>query len=162
MPNIGTEQKITVGDKAYTFSPFTIEMLHEFVNWANDKLPDPLSLVAKNFNDYPKPMQELLVAKALEKAQSRKEFSSPEIQGLLNSFEGGVKICSMLLHKHHPEVTEQTAQKIIQDCIEEHGSDYIAKVFAKAQGTVEQSESEIERETMEDLGLLPVIKKKKK
>jgi hypothetical protein len=161
MPNLGTEQTITVIGKTYTFSPFTIEMLHDFVDWANGKLEDPLSIVAKNFNSYPKPMQELLVAKALEKAASRKEFSSPEIQTILNSVEGGIKICCLLLRKHHPALTEKEVSQIIEDCINEHGSGYIERVFAKAQGTIPQEESDVEREALQDLGLVPVLKKKK-
>lgn len=108
MNYIGKETTIKVGDKEYKLSRLSRSIMREFVEWAKTLLPDPLEAAldaVKQLSGHLE-LQQLLVKEALNERKSYLDFRSPEIQELLDTFDGQVKMVQLLLKKNHPNLNE--------------------------------------------------------
>jgi len=79
-----------------------------------------------------------IVNKAIEKKFALVEIGSPEMNSLLKSAKGLIKILQLLLGKHHPEVTFEKAAELFQEL----GSEEVVRLMGVASGqnaTVEKN-----------------------
>lgn len=79
---------------------------------------------------------ETLTSKALDKAASYLNFGGPELLSLMTCPEGQVRMLWLLLKKHNPDITEDTAD----DIANEIGPRRMAVVFKTAAGHVPRTE----------------------
>lgn len=123
---IGKEQTITVSGKQYKLCRLTRSIMREFAEWAKALIPNPLDVVAEKlpqFDKYPH-LQEIMVKDAVAKSKTYGDFNSPEVQAVMNSMDGQIKMTTLLLKPNHPDITEDEAFQIAMQFQEEHGEDF--------------------------------------
>lgn len=159
MNHIGRETTVEVNGKKYRLSRFTRKILRSFLDWANVELGNPLDAIKDRLAGFPPHLQEMIVKDALEQARLRRSVNSPEVQSLLATPQGSMKLLSLLFQQHHPELTDADVEAIYDACATEHGESYLEKKIVEASGQMPKDESEIEREALQEAGLLPGEKK---
>lgn len=152
--SIARETTIEVGGNTYRLARFDREILENFLDWADTKLPNPIAAIAGQLKGLDAETKELVVRAAVEKASSRRCITNPDVQSLMRSFDGAYHLFYLLLHKHQPDLTEQEAGKIHEACFEEHGPKYVDRKMSIVSGEVPQTESEVERQVMIEAGVL--------
>lgn len=118
---IGKEQVITIEGKQYKLARLTRGIMKDFANWAKSLLPNPLDVVAQKlhlFKDFPE-LQQMMVKEAVKDAKTFGEITSPEVQEIMDSFDGQVKMVTMLLQVHQPEITEDVAFDLAMKFVQE-------------------------------------------
>jgi hypothetical protein len=117
--HVGREQTFDALGRTYTLGRWTRAVWRGFVAWAKDQLPDPrvsagvfLAECLSRIPDDSTPERLLIVKLAIDKATGFVGMDSPEVAGLLNTMDGGVKLLELLLKQHHPDVTEDDAYEI--------------------------------------------------
>lgn len=126
---IPTEQTVKVDGVEYRLSKFTLDLYQEFLAWSVTQLPDPFAGLAERIKDLPPDLQRHAYDKAEAKAELRGTMADPDVQRLLNTPAGAGKVFSLLLRKHHPQLTEADALRIVQRGLEEHGEGFLAGSF---------------------------------
>src|SRR4051812_8955837 len=122
--HIGRPTTIEANGRTYTIGRFTRNILFRFMDWAEAQIPDPLDDLKTKITGFPPHIQELMVKDALQKSRVRRSVQSPEVQQLLGTPEGAIKILQLLLSKNHPELSESEVGDIFDSMIEEHGGEY--------------------------------------
>ncbi len=136
MNHIGRETYVEVEGRKYRLSRFTRKLVSAFLDWSEAVLPNPFDAIKGKLDGLPEFAQQLIVKDAIEAAKLRKSLNSPEVQALMGTDKGLMKIICLLFSTHHPELTVEDASKIYDDCLEEHGADYLPKKIAEASGIV--------------------------
>ena len=133
VPYLGRETTTKALGYEWRFSRFNIEIADQYAEWAAKKLPDPIQLglaamrhlasreyelrQAEGIPDAVRQQemyvlhkqQEQVGSEAMSAARSYLSFNDPAFQSLANSPVGSAKLIHLLLHKHHPEVSEEEA-----------------------------------------------------
>lgn len=148
MNHIGQESKLSIGGKVYTFSRFERHQLRAFLEWANNKLGCPLQEVKKIVDGFPPAMQTLLVNDALERKRNRQNPNSEEIQALMSSQDGAMKLIYLLFQKHHPELTDSDIEKLYDQALLEHGENFLKPIMEKANGVTPVDEAKEKRKLL--------------
>jgi hypothetical protein len=151
---IARETTIEVGSKTYRLARFDREILENFLDWADETLPNPIAALKDQLKGLDAETKELVVKAAVEKASSRRCITNPDVQSLMRSFDGIYHLFYLLLQKHQPNITEQEAGKLYEACVEEHGPKYIERKMSIITGEVPQAESDVERQVMVEAGVL--------
>lgn len=159
MHHVGIDTFIEVDNKKYKLSRFERKEHRKFLDWADKVIPDPFELIMGRLESFPPALQEILVKEALQYAKMRLTMLSPEVQNLLQTSEGGIKLLEVMLQRHHPELTTAEVENIYDRCQEEHGPDYLISKVAEVSGRLPVTETEAEREKYEELGLTPKKKR---
>ncbi|WP_020469319.1 hypothetical protein [Zavarzinella formosa] len=141
---IGRETTIEVGGQSYTLSRYDREILDQMTEWARAQLPNPLEAIKGHIADFPKHLQELMLREAVANASRKLSFDSPQIQEILNSVNGAMRVISLLLKKHHPDINEEKVWAIIEQLAEERGSQaeaerYLSDKLVECQGRFPKS-----------------------
>jgi hypothetical protein len=145
---IGKETTVTIGGKQYTLARLTRSVIREFAEWVYGHTPDPLAMAAKYINEFPEDLQKLLIQQAWNDTKGRMDIEGPEVREAMNTIEGSTKLLQLLLHKHHPELTEDQ----VFDLAMEHFGERVkerAQELSKAQP--ELTEEEAHRIAMEEV-----------
>lgn len=123
---VGKEQTIVVDGKSYKLSRLTRATMKEFAEWAKSLIPNPLDVVAERLDQFAKypHLQEVMVKDAVARSKTFGDFNSPEVQSIMSSMDGQIKMVSMLLKPNHPELTEDEVFDIALKYQEEHGEDF--------------------------------------
>ena len=129
--HIGRESEIQAIGSTWKVGRWTRAVWADWLDWAKTQLPDPLAIVKKDLETWPKEVQEYLVRQALDRATRALSIGSPEVSLLLDSPEGSCRLLYHLLKKNHPDVTEDDAM----DILFEVGQEELKKRFDKAAGT---------------------------
>lgn len=155
MRHLGTEVEITVGGKKYKLSRFSRKIVKQFIDWAQTVLPDPLTLVKDKLKDFPPNVQEIIVKDALANARMRRSVNNPEIQALMTTPEGGMKLLSLMFQAHHPNLTDAEVEAIYEQIGLEYGEGYLESKLVQAAGEMPVDDAEAERQVMQEAGLIP-------
>lgn len=142
MNHIGRVTEIVVGEKTYKLSRFTRKILARFIDWADKTLPHPLAELKQHIDGFPEPIQKLLVEEALEKHRLRKSINNPDIQALMQTNEGLLKVLCLLFQEYNPGMTDDEVADVFDRCVLEHGEDYLPEKIQQATGVLEIPESE--------------------
>jgi hypothetical protein len=145
LEHLGTEPIIEVGGKTYKLSRFTRGILRQFMDWAEKQLGDPLDAIKHKLDGFSPAIQELLVRDAVNASKHRRNIQSPEIQALMQTEEGGIRLLTLLFNKHHPELTEAQVGELFDQCLIEHGQDYFANKLAEASGVIPDDEATLKK-----------------
>jgi hypothetical protein len=151
---LGREAIIEAGGQAYRLARFDRDVLERFLDWAETKLPNPISLIKDQLADFSPAHAEMLIKEAMSRAALKRSYNSPDVQSLLHSPLGAYKVFHLLLAKYHPELTERESRDIYDQATLEHGIDYVAKKIAVAEGQMPTPESAFERQVMVEAGVL--------
>lgn len=138
--HIGKETFIEVGGKRYKLSRWTRELDNQFVEWALAQLPDPVEEARKNMKGFPEHCQAIIVKEALEVKRKRDTGVSEEIGDIRTSQKGAWKVLCLLLQKHYPDMTERDVGNLFDQCLEEHGADYLQEKVEESQGVVKKKD----------------------
>jgi len=143
MFHLGQVQNIEVSGKSYKLGRLTRSDMSQFIDWANERTPHPLDeLTLERLNKYPPHLQEILLKNAQDKAEMRRSYTAPHIQGAINSPEGIIKLFELVLRKQHPEITYTAVAVLYDACLEEHGPDYLKEKLQRAQGVYDPGEDD--------------------
>lgn len=112
-PHLGRETELKALGKTWTLARWTRDVWEEFLVWARTQLPDPIEVALRHVDQLPPAIAEKLVAEALKQATGYLSIGSPRVTELLNSPEGITRLIWLLLRKHHPEASEDTALAIV-------------------------------------------------
>lgn len=154
MQHLGTEVELEVSGQKYRLSRFSRKIVRQFIDWAQTVLPDPLAIVKDKLRDFPANIQEIMVRDALAQARMRRSVNNPEIQALMTTPEGGMKLLALMFQAHHPDLSETQVEEIYEACAREHGEGYLERKLVQAAGEMPVNEREAEREVMTEAGLL--------
>jgi hypothetical protein len=138
MDYIGKETFVEVGGQKYKLARFDRNILEGFIEWAGKELPSPLEVIKAHIKDFTPRQQELMIKEAVAGARSKLSLNSPEVQNLLGTPKGVIKVTSLLFQRHHPELTEKDVERIYDQCEQEHGDDYLWKKIEVASGRFPQ------------------------
>lgn len=134
MNHIGRETYVECEGKKYRLTRFTRRLVAAFLDWSETVLPNPYDEIKGKLEGLPEFAQQLIVKDAIERAKLRKSLNSPEVQSLMGTDKGLMKILHLLFSTHHPELTVDDAGRIYDACLDEHGADYLPKKIAEASG----------------------------
>lgn len=165
MRHIGKETSVTINGKQYRLSRFTRKVLRDFLEWADKQLGDPLDAIKDKLAGFPPNVQEYLVKDALERASLRRSINSPEVQALMATPEGIMKILSLLFQQHQPGLTDADVEDLYETLVEEMGQheaeEYLSNAIVEASGRMPVDETQTERAFLQEKGLLPASNQKK-
>jgi len=130
MPFLGREQEIDVLGRRWKVGRWTMGVWRELLEWARPQIPNPLDAIAKHLNSFSLDAQKYAVDQALDASRSFLSIGSPEIQSVLNSLEGGVRLLWLLLKTHQQNATEDDAYQVAMAL----GRDRLAAILAAAMG----------------------------
>lgn len=111
---VGQEQTVKVGEKVYTLSKADASVREEFLEWARPRIADPIDAILGKLEKMKPKAASLFTREALQQARARYDFASPEIQQVAQTEAGIVKMISLLLRKHHPDITDEEALDVGQ------------------------------------------------
>lgn len=134
---IGRETTIEVGGKSYTLTRYDRAVLDKMTEWARARLPSPLAAIKDHLADLPRHLQDTAIKAAVEMGGRKLSFDSPLIQEQMTTMDGGVKILSLLLAKHHPDLTEDKVVELVEALAEERGDGfeaYLSEKLGECQG----------------------------
>jgi hypothetical protein len=140
MQHIGKETFVEVNNSRYKLSRYTRELDGEFTKWALEQLPDPIEQARTQIRGFPPEVQQVIIKDALEQKRKRDAGVSDEVLLMKNSDKGMWKILCLLFQKYNPELTERDVANIFDECLQQHGKDYLADRISEAQGIVKQSD----------------------
>ncbi len=140
MSHIGQETYVEVGSNRYKLSRYSRELDDLFMKWATALLPDPIAEAREQIKGFPPDLQKLIVSEAIEAKRKRDAGISDEVNQMRGSNKGMWKVLCLLFQKHHPELTERDVGNIFDECLIEHGPDYLVDKITEAQGTVKKSD----------------------
>ncbi len=140
MSHIGKESWVEVSGQRYRLSRYTRELDAEFVKWALQQLPCPIAQARQDIEGFPAELQKIIVQEAIEAKRKREAGISDQIEDIRQSHKGLWKVLCLLFQRHHPELSERDVGKIFDECLDEHGPDYLADKIAEAQGIVKKSD----------------------
>jgi hypothetical protein len=143
MDYIGSEPLIEVNGKRYRLGRFTRKVLKQFLSWADEELGNPLEQVKGQLAGFPEHIQEIMVRDAIDRAKLRRSINSPEVQALLTTPEGAMKILALLFQQHQPALSDRDVERIYDECCDQHGPGYLEKKIAAAGGTIPRDEEAI-------------------
>lgn len=152
----GKDTPLVVDGKRYMLSRFTRALEDEFVEWAKSVLPNPIAVIGAGLSKLPANVQEMLVKEAVAKACALQSFFNPDIQSLVGTPAGSVKLFSLLLRKYQPELTEDDVINLIGKAGRDED---LKKAFRQVYGTVPEDEGEKDIQVMSDMGLIEPEKK---
>jgi hypothetical protein len=113
--HVGRSQTVSALGTAYTLGRWDRRVWAEFLEWAKGRLPDPRKAAAEFLAMLPADDLEsrsAVVKAALAESTEHLSITSPKVQALLQSIEGGTYLVYLLLKRHHPEVTEDLAYDV--------------------------------------------------
>jgi hypothetical protein len=140
---------IKVKDKTYTLARLDRGIADDFTAWADTVLPSPFSFMKDALHHLPdEESRKLVIAEAMKQARVRRHFLDAEVQALLGRREGERKLAYLLLHPHHPELTEEEAAKVLEDYAEEHGFDALKKALQGDMPKTRMSRVQAERQLL--------------
>lgn len=151
---IGKETYIEVNGKKYRLSRFTQSIGEAFLSWADKRLGNPLDKIKGTLAGFPPEVQKILATRAYEEASKPRTLSSDDVQSLLQTYEGGLKLIGLLLQRYNPELTDSQVKDVYESCSEEHGEDYLAGKIKEASGIVPKDDKEREKEALIERGAL--------
>lgn len=161
MNYIGKETLVEIGGKKYKLSRFTRGIVRQFMDWADKELGNPLLEIKDVIQDFPPNVQEIMVKDAMNRKAQRRSFHSPDVQALLSSPEGVMKLLSFLFQQHQPELSDDDVAGLYDLSIAEHGGEeYLSDKIAECAGKMPKDESALEREYLQEHGLLHQPEKK--
>jgi hypothetical protein len=151
---IGRETTIEIGGKKYKLSRFDRLILEQFLDWADKHLGHPLDQIKDKLKDFPPDIQRFMIQEAMSKMALRRSFNSPEVRALLVTPEGSMKLCCLLFQRYQPDLTDKDVEKLYEAACDEHGYGYMEKVITRSEGVMPIPDSDIERETLIEFGLV--------
>jgi hypothetical protein len=160
-PVIGKETYVEIGGEKYKLARFDRRIYDQFLQWADKQLGHPLDAIKDKLASFPPKIQEIMVRDALDRAALRRSISSPEVQALLATPEGCMKLLALLFQKHHPELTDRDVENLYEKAVEEHGPNYIENKLGEAQGVTPKAETEREKAALVAVGALKPDSEKK-
>lgn len=140
MSHIGRETFVESGGKRYRLSRYTRTLDDVFVEWCLSQLPDPIATARKDIEGFPPELQKMIVQEAMEVKRKRETGTSDEIAEFRSSNKGLWKILCLCFQRYHPDLTEADVAAIYDDCLLEHGPDYLPNKVAEASGTVKKKD----------------------
>lgn len=123
------EQALVVNGTTYKLSKFTLPLYEEFLTWAKSRLPDPFEGIAEKVKGLPDHLARHMIDRAEERAARRGSLTDPDVQAVAESPEGLRKIYSLLFRKYQPSMTEEQVMAVVEEGIEQHGSDFFRQLF---------------------------------
>lgn len=108
-PHIGREQVLEIAGRKWKLSRWERRIWWELLQWARPQIPDPVETIAKHLDKLPDKLASYAVDKALAASRTFLSVNSPEVDSLLESLEGMVKVLHLLLLEHQPSITEDEA-----------------------------------------------------
>lgn len=114
--HVGREQTITALGREWTLARWDRRVWADFLDWAKTVLPNPAAEAAAFLALVP-PSDEVtrraIVAEALKCKMDYLSVASPRVVDLIGTLEGTTKLVAILLQKHQPGTTDETAYEII-------------------------------------------------
>ena len=153
-PALGSQVEVMIGGRSITFSRFTRKILRAFFDWAVSVLPNPLDEARKQIKDFPIDIQKMIVADALERSKNLRTLNNPDVQALIQTPEGSMKIIELLVREKHPHFTSQEVEDLYEQGLVEYGSHYFPKIFSMATGTMSVDEEKVIKEELIKMGVL--------
>src|SRR4051812_43103057 len=122
---------ITIKGQEYKLSKADTQTIERFAEWANTQLPDPMDEAREQVKGFPEALQlEIIRHAQKEKAlRQAKSVQSEGIQAMYQTAQGVRKLFALVLQKHHGNLTDNDALKLMADCEEEHGISYLHDAF---------------------------------
>jgi hypothetical protein len=117
-----------IGDKEYKVAS-VLEVAGDFLKWADQTLPKPLSAIADDLAKFPPELQTLLVKEAFAKTMMPKSLNDPDVQALIATPHGASNFYRLLFAKHDPSITGTEALALYQAAVKQHGQEKVAQAI---------------------------------
>lgn len=114
--HVGVEQEFTALGKSWRIARWDRAAWRKILAWVATVLPDPRKAAAEFMAMLPPDSEQQkreLVAQALDEYQEHLSPTSPRVQAVLDSLDGGIKVLEILLKQYQPDVTEDVAYDLL-------------------------------------------------
>jgi hypothetical protein len=105
---------VSIGGRDYRLGPLTLDDYGEIENRILAKRPDPLAVAIEKLDRLDRKQQEMLLARAYDKAVKSPTVTIDELQLWRNTAEGFCYRFWLMIRKHHEQVSLQEAVELVE------------------------------------------------
>ncbi len=143
------EYTIKINGNVYRLNSFTVRHTQELLDYAKKVLPDPVTVLLETANLLPEGQKEKFLEKHLDSAYEEKKkigtLNGTNLEEVMKTPNGFKKMCHLMFTKHHPNLTEDDVEELMDQYIEQDGQDIFKEIISDSKH-VPVSEVEAERQ----------------
>lgn len=146
--HLGVDEIVEIKGKTYKLGRFTMELWIKFTEFARKVLPNPLDLIRGKLEGFPPDIQEKLVREAYDRSYRHLSITSPEVTGVLNSYEGMTYLFVLRLQVYQPHITLEEGRQLFLAYLSEAGEGAAAESVVRATGVLPE-DNEPQKKTVQ-------------